>query len=88
MAAVAPDSRRSTRTRRPGTYNVILSVIDDIGRKKVFSAKPITVGTGAPVVVITFSPGAPHVHDRRSLQLERDDDLRRRDDRVVSVGLR
>jgi PKD repeat protein len=42
-----------------GTYNVILSVIDDIGRKKVFAAKAITVGTGAPLVVITFSPGAP-----------------------------
>jgi len=42
-----------------GTYNVILSVVDDLGRKKVFPAKPITVGTGAPVVVITFSPGAP-----------------------------
>jgi PKD repeat protein len=42
-----------------GTYNVVLSVTDDIGRKKVFTAKPITVGTGAPVVVITFSPGTP-----------------------------
>jgi len=42
-----------------GTYNVILSVVDDLGRKKVFPAKPITVGTGAPVVVVTFSPGAP-----------------------------
>jgi PKD repeat protein len=45
----------------PGTYNVILSVSDDLGRKKVFPAKPITVGTGAPNVVITFSPSAPTV---------------------------
>jgi PKD repeat protein len=44
---------------QPGTYNVILSVLDDLGRKKVFPAKAITVGTGAPNVVITFSPGAP-----------------------------
>jgi PKD repeat protein len=42
-----------------GTYNVVLSVVDDLGRKKVFSAKPILVGTGAPVVVINSSPGAP-----------------------------
>jgi PKD repeat protein len=42
-----------------GTYNVILSVVDDAGRKKVFAAKPISVGTGAPNVVITFSPGTP-----------------------------
>jgi PKD repeat protein len=42
-----------------GTYNVILSVVDDVGRKKVFAAKPIAVGTGAPNVVITFSPGTP-----------------------------
>jgi PKD repeat protein len=42
-----------------GTYNVVLSVVDDLGRKKVFAAKPITVGTGAPIPVITFSPGTP-----------------------------
>jgi PKD repeat protein len=42
-----------------GTFNVVLSVVDDLGRKKVFPAKPITVGTGAPTVVITFSPNAP-----------------------------
>jgi PKD repeat protein len=46
---------------QPGTYNVVLSVTDDIGRKKVFTAKPITVGTGAPNVVITFSPNAPTI---------------------------
>jgi PKD repeat protein len=42
-----------------GTYNVVLSVVDDLGRKKVFAAKPIGVGTGAPVPIITFSPGSP-----------------------------
>lgn len=41
------------------TYNVVLSVQDDLGRKKVFAAKPITVGTGAPVVAISFSPSTP-----------------------------
>lgn len=42
-----------------GTYNVVLSVADDLGRKKVFSARAISVGTGAPTVVITYSPGSP-----------------------------
>ena len=41
------------------TYNVVLSVLDDLGRKKVFPAKQVNVGTGAPVAVITFSPGSP-----------------------------
>jgi len=44
---------------QPGTYNVILSVVDDLGRKKVFPAKSITVGTGGPTVVIAFTPSAP-----------------------------
>jgi len=42
-----------------GTYNVVLSVVDDLGRKKVFNAKAIVVGTGAPTVVIVFVPSAP-----------------------------
>jgi PKD repeat protein len=42
-----------------GTYNVILSVTDDLGRKKVFAPKAITVGTGGPTVVIAFLPTAP-----------------------------
>jgi PKD repeat protein len=42
-----------------GIYNVVLSVADDLGRKKVFGAKAITVGTGAPTVVISFSPTSP-----------------------------
>lgn len=41
------------------TYNVILSVTDDLGRKKVFPPKAITVGTGGPTVVIAFTPSAP-----------------------------
>lgn len=44
---------------QPGTYGVILSVQDDLGRKKVFSPKALTVGTGNPVPVISFSPGTP-----------------------------
>jgi PKD repeat protein len=40
-------------------YNVVLSVTDDLGRKKVFPAKQVNVGTGAPVANITFSPGSP-----------------------------
>ena len=41
------------------TYNVVLSVTDDLGRKKVFAAKQVNVGTGVPVANITFSPGSP-----------------------------
>jgi PKD repeat protein len=43
-----------------GTFNVVLSVTDDLGRKKVFAPKPVSVGTGAPNVAITFSPTSPN----------------------------
>src|SRR5439155_19002982 len=36
----------------PGTYNVVLSVADDLGRRKVFSPKQVTVGNGSPVAII------------------------------------
>jgi PKD repeat protein len=36
----------------PGTYNVVLSVADDLGRRKVFGPKPVTVGNGSPVAII------------------------------------
>ena len=42
-----------------GTYNVVLSVTDDLGRKKVFNPKPISIGTGNPVPTITTSPSSP-----------------------------
>ncbi|HEY7288914.1 MAG TPA: PKD domain-containing protein [Vicinamibacterales bacterium] len=46
-----------------GTYNVVLSVLDDIGRKKVFAAKPVTIGGAAggsaPVANFTFTPASP-----------------------------
>jgi PKD repeat protein len=45
----------------PGVYNVVLSVTDDLGRKKVFTAKGVTVTSGAPTANITFSPSSPHV---------------------------
>jgi len=37
----------------PGTYNVVLSVADDLGRRKVFAPKQVTVGSGNPVAVIS-----------------------------------
>ena len=39
-------------------YTVVLTVTDDAGQKSI-QAQSVTVGTGAPVVVITFSPGSP-----------------------------
>jgi PKD repeat protein len=44
---------------RAGNYQVVLSVADDVGRRKVLSPKSISVGSGAPDVQITFSPAAP-----------------------------
>jgi len=41
------------------TFNVVLTVTDDLGRKNVFAPKAIIVGSGNPVPVITFSPTAP-----------------------------
>jgi len=41
------------------SFNVVLSVADDLGRKKVFAPKAIVVGTGSPVPTITFSPTTP-----------------------------
>lgn len=38
-----------------GSYSVVLSVLDDVGRKKVFSAKVITVGAGNPTASFTAS---------------------------------
>jgi PKD repeat protein len=46
-----------------GTFNVVLSVTDDLGRKKVFSPKQVSIGNGSPVAAITFSPTSPHVTD-------------------------
>jgi PKD repeat protein len=40
-------------------YQVVLSVTDDVGRKKVFAAKLLAVTSGAPVANVTFSPAAP-----------------------------
>jgi PKD repeat protein len=42
-----------------GAYNVVLTVVDDLGRRKVFPPKVIAVGTGQPVPAITFSPSQP-----------------------------
>lgn len=39
-----------------GSYNVQLTVVDDLGRSKVFNARAIAVSSGNPSVVITFSP--------------------------------
>jgi PKD repeat protein len=41
-------------------YVVVLSVLDDAGQKTVISHN-LTVTSGSPVPVITFSPGAPRV---------------------------
>jgi len=38
-----------------GTYNVVLSVQDDLGRRKVFPPKAITVGSGNPTASFTNS---------------------------------
>lgn len=43
-----------------GTYTVVLTVIDESGQQANFS-KEITVGTGNPVAVFTFSPTSPTV---------------------------
>lgn len=45
-----------------GTYNVVLSVLDDLGRKKVFPAKAITVGSGNPVATFTSSVSNAGTH--------------------------
>lgn len=42
-----------------GTYSVVLSVTDDLGRSKVFAAKTIVIGSGNPIPSFTLSPGAP-----------------------------
>jgi PKD repeat protein len=45
-----------------GTYNVVLSVQDDLGRRKVFPAKPVTVTSGNPVASFTTSVANPLTH--------------------------
>ena len=45
-----------------GTYNVVLSVVDDLGRKKVFPAKPITVGSGNPTATFSSSVANAGTH--------------------------
>jgi PKD repeat protein len=46
-----------------GGFNVVLSVVDDLGRRKVFGPKQVTVGTGNPIPSITFSPSSPRPGD-------------------------
>jgi len=38
---------------RSGTYSIVLSVTDDLGRKKVFAAKTIQIGSGNPIPSFT-----------------------------------
>jgi len=45
-----------------GTYNVVLSVQDDLGRRKVFGPKAITVTSGNPVASFTNSVSNPLTH--------------------------
>ncbi len=45
-----------------GTYNVVLSVVDDLGRKKVFAPKAITVGSGNPTASFTSSVANAATH--------------------------
>jgi PKD repeat protein len=49
------------RYARAGAYSVVLSVADDLGRKKVFGAKTLVIGSGNPVPSFTTSPGSPSV---------------------------
>jgi PKD repeat protein len=54
-------STTSHRYRATGTYQVSLTVTDDVGTEGTSTPTSITVGTGTPVGALTFLPSAPRV---------------------------